>query len=317
AAKDPFREGLAKNLGGSYMSLAQGNSSPLGAVEIRPEVTMLSVLRHLNYKAWFALAEFIDNSIQSYIANQDELERIHGPDFRLKVDVSIDTSGSGRIIISDNAAGISQHDFPRAFRAAQVPTDRSGLSEFGMGMKSAACWFSEKWTVRTKAINEAEERTIHFDIKRIVDRKIDRLQAESRDVAKEHHYTVVSLMGLHHIPQGRTLAKIKAHLASIYRVYLRDGRLILTLNGDPLHYDEPAVLKAVPYSAPGIPLAEAKREVWKKEIKLDFGQGQKVTGFAALRETDSTPLAGFALFRRVRLIEGSYDETYRPSNIFK
>ena len=56
-----------------------------GPIEIRPEVTMLSVLRHLNYKAWFAIAEFIDNALQSYLGNRAALEAIHGPDFRLEV----------------------------------------------------------------------------------------------------------------------------------------------------------------------------------------------------------------------------------------
>ena len=83
------------------------------AVEIRPEVTMLSVLRHLNYKAWFATAEFIDNALQSYIANRAQLQALHGPDFQLMVDVRIDATEPGQIVITDNAAGIikSKHDF--------------------------------------------------------------------------------------------------------------------------------------------------------------------------------------------------------------
>lgn len=107
-------------------------------VEIRPEVTMLSVLKHLNYKAWFAMAEFIDNSIQSFAANRAKLKELNGSNFKLVINISIDPSGPGKITITDNAAGISEHDFPRAFRAAHVPTDRTGLSEFGIGMKSAA-----------------------------------------------------------------------------------------------------------------------------------------------------------------------------------
>ena len=281
---------------------------------------MLSVLRHLNYKAWFAIAEFIDNALQSYLANRDVLEALHGPDFRLKVDVRIDTNGSGLIVVTDNAAGISAVDFPRAFRAAQVPTDRSGLSEFGMGMKSAACWFSERWSVRTKAIGETLERTIHFDIRHIVDNKIESLQTEPRVVGNTSaHYTVVTLRGLHHVPQGRTVGKIKEHLASIYRMFLRDGRMTLTFNDEPLSYKTAPILTAVPYAAPGVQAQgpDAKPVQWRKSISLDFGKGQKVTGFAALREVGSTPFAGFSLFRRDRLIEGSYDETYRPSFVFK
>ena len=289
-------------------------------IEIRPEVTMLSVLRHLNYKAWFAIAEFIDNALQSYLANRKALEEIHGDDFRLEVDVRIETNGPGLIVVSDNAAGISTADFPRAFRAAQVPTDRTGLSEFGMGMKSAACWFAENWSVRTKAIGEEFERTIHFDISHIVDNKIESLNAEARDVSNPPaHYTVVTLRGLHHIPQGRTLGKIKDHLASIYRMFLRDGRMTLRFNGEPLSYSIAPVLTAVKYTSPGVPLQgpNAQPVHWRKDISLDFGKGQRVSGFVALREVGSTPLAGFALFRRDRLIEGSHDETYRPSYVFK
>ncbi|MDN3575657.1 ATP-binding protein [Chitinimonas viridis] len=291
-----------------------------GLIEIRPEVTMLSVLRHLNYKAWFALAEFIDNSLQSYLANRETLESLHGTDFRLVVDVRLDTNAPGQIVVTDNAAGISEADFPRAFRAAHVPTDRSGLSEFGMGMKSAACWFAENWSVRTKALGEQLERTINFDIRHIVDNKIESLDTTARDIDNlSAHYTVVTLRGLHHVPQGRTLGKIKEHLASIYRVFLRDGRMTLKFNGECLVYETPAILHAVQYTSPGVAaLGENAHSVlWRKNISLDFGEGQHVTGFAALREIGSTPFAGFALFRRDRLIEGSYDETYRPSHIFK
>lgn len=280
---------------------------------------MLSVLRHLNYKAWFAMAEFIDNAIQSFITNQDQLRLIDGPDYQLTVNIKIDTSGPGSITVTDNAAGISEVDFPRAFRAAQIPDDRTGLSEFGMGMKSAACWFAQLWSVRTKAIDESVERTIKFDIRHIVENRIESLSTTIRDADPKTHYTVVSLTGLHHSPQGRTVQKIKDHLASIYRMYTRDGRLVLLVNDEQLQYQTPTTLISVPYVAAGVPAngPEIKQVEWRKEIDFDFGQGQRVQGFAALRETGSTPLAGFALFRRDRLIEGSHDDTYRPSEIFK
>jgi hypothetical protein len=288
-------------------------------VEIRPEVTMLSVLQHLNYKAWFAMAEFIDNSIQSFEANRENLENLHGKDFKLKININIEASEPGRIVITDNAAGIARDDFPRAFRTAQVPTDRDGLSEFGMGMKSAACWFAKSWTVRTKAIGEPVERTITFDIQNIVDNKIEKLDIKEVPQNAEQHYTVVTLHGLHHLPQSRTIGKIKAHLASIYRVFLRKGRLELSVNDESLEYRSPSVLNALPFTSSGVPIQapDAKSIEWRKEIDLDFGKGQRAKGFAAIRETGSTPLAGFALFRRNRLIEGSHDESYRPSQIFK
>jgi hypothetical protein len=68
-----------------------------------------------------------------------------GPGFKLHVSIDIDANRPARISIRDNAAGIAQSEFPRAFRPAAVPPDLTGLSEFGMGMKSAACWFASRW----------------------------------------------------------------------------------------------------------------------------------------------------------------------------
>jgi hypothetical protein len=44
-------------------------------INIRPGVSILSVLRHLNYRPWLAPAEFVDNSIQSFLTHRDGLER--------------------------------------------------------------------------------------------------------------------------------------------------------------------------------------------------------------------------------------------------
>lgn len=279
---------------------------------------MLGVLRHLNYKPWFAIAEFVDNSLQSYLSHKEALHAAEGPDFRLRLVIELSAAGSGEITVTDNAAGIFSADFPRAFRAAQVPADRSGLSEFGMGMKSAACWFCENWSVRTKALGEPVERSIAFDVQKIVDNRIETLTPGSRPERPERHYTVVKLRGLHHPPASRTVTKIREHLASIYRVFIANGMLELKFNGDILKYDAPTVLSSVPYSSPGVPSPTEKTPVnWTKDIDFDFGGGQRVTGFAALREVGSTTSAGFSLFRRSRLIEGSCDETYRPPFIFK
>jgi len=113
-------------------------------INIRPDVSVLSALSHLNYRPWFALAEFVDNAIQSFLDQRASLATIDGGNNKLRVSIEIENDDGGRITIRDNAAGISASDFPRAFRPAQLPPNRTGLSEFGMGMKSAACWFAKK-----------------------------------------------------------------------------------------------------------------------------------------------------------------------------
>lgn len=283
---------------------------PRRRVNIRPGVSVLSVLRHLNYKPWYALAEFVDNSLESFLTNRESLRRFHGPDVRLKVAIGLD-AGDGRLTVRDNAAGIHEADYARAFRAAEVPPERGGLSEFGMGMKSASCWLAPRWHVRTSALGESEERTISFDIAAIVRDSLEELTVENRPARPEAHFTEIVLTELYKPPQTKTLTKIKAHLASIYRVFLRDGMLELEFDGDRLIYESPTILTAPRYddrAADGV--------FWRKEIDFDFGLGLRVKGFAALRQKASTSEAGFALFRRRRLIQGSGDEGYRPEAIF-
>ncbi len=271
---------------------------------------MLGVLRHLNYKAWFALAEFVDNSVQSYSKHKKELFGLHGSQFRLQVKINIDESLS-RITIRDNAAGIQQSEYSRAFRPAAVPSDRTGLGEFGMGMKSAACWFTDNWTVRTSALNESTERVVKFDINKIVEDSIDELEILENRQDVNMHFTEIILKDVHHLPVRRTLGKIKDHLTDIYREFIRNDELTLMVNEEQLKYESPRILNAPYYKE-----KDGVNRLWRKEIKMDFGDGLSVSGFAALREKGSTHRAGFSLFRRRRVIQGSGDECYRPEFVF-
>jgi hypothetical protein len=275
-------------------------------ISIRPEVNILGVLRHLNYKPWYALAEFVDNSLQSAIANG--LARSGAP---LRVSIDLDTDDDGRIVIRDNAAGIALEDFPRAFRAAQVPPDKSGLSEFGMGMKSAATWFAQEWRVTTSVAGEPVERTVHFDINRIQADNLDTIEVVEREAAPESHFTTIELLRLNHVPQTKTLVKIKSHLASIYREFLRTDAVDLSFRGERLTFSEVEPLVAARAGEQGG--AEVR---WIKPIEFSLDETRTVRGFAGLRSKGSTSEAGFALLRRGRLIVGSADDTYRPVEIF-
>lgn len=279
-------------------------------VNIRPQVHILSVLKFLEYETWFALAEFVDNSIASYQLYEKDLKAIHGEDFHLEVNIEIDQQNNS-ITIRDNAAGIHKEDYHRAFRAAEIPPDTSGLSEFGMGMKSAACWFADEWTVRTTALGETEEKTVCFEMAKIFEDKLEELDVSVKQCDKNHHYTIIELLNVGKIPRRRSLGKLKEHLKSIYREFIRKGILTLKVDNEKLHYKEPRILKVPRYDEPnGEPV------LWRKEINFPIEPGLSVHGFVAIREKASTSQAGFALFRRGRVIEGSYDNGFRPEFIF-
>jgi hypothetical protein len=282
----------------------------IDSINIRPGVSMLSVLPHLNYKPWFALGEFVDNALQSFLSRKSELREVEGRKFVLSVDIDIDYAAQ-RIVVRDNAAGIEQAAYPRAFRPAEVPTDSTGLSEFGMGMKSAAAWFAPVWSVRTTALGEDVERTVRFDIDKIVKDTIEELEVHSRAVPPDQHYTEIVLEDVRKMPQKRTIGKICDHLSSIYRVFTRRGDLVLMLNGEPLTFEDPDILTAPHWKRKSEP-----PRLWRKDLNIELSGGRRAEGFVAIRAKGSTSRAGLALLRRDRLIEGSADETYRPPEIF-
>jgi len=288
------------------------NPKSIDTINIRPGVSILSVLKHLNYKPWYALAEFVDNSLQSYIDHKDEIQKLEGSGFKLRVNIDFDSTENGKITIRDNAAGIYEKDYARAFRPAAIPPENSGLSEFGMGMKSAACWFAEKFIVRTGALGEPVAREVYFDVDKIIRDSIEELNIKSESKEEHIHFTSIVLEGLHKPIQGKTIAKINEHLTSIYREFFRNNTLDLVINGESLIYADPKILNAPFYKDDSGESIE-----WRKKINFDFGNGLSVSGFAALLETASVSNAGFSLFRRSRVIEGSVDESYRPEYIFK
>jgi hypothetical protein len=106
------------------------------------------------------------------------------------------------------------------------------------------------------------------------------------------------------------MSKIKKHLASIYRKFIREDELQIIVNDELLSYNDPNILNAPYYKMP-----DGNNIEWKKDINFQFGK-YKAVGFIGILETMSTnELNGFSLFRRGRVILGSHDEKYRPKTL--
>ncbi len=285
------------------------------SVSIVPGVSILGVLGHLNYEPWFALAEYVDNAIQSAAKSYAQIVRLE-PGYRLRVDISYDRDDGGRIVIADNAGGIAHEDFPRAFKAAEVPPDRSGLSEFGMGMKSASIWFARNWRVVTTSIGDPTEYSIEFDMDAVLRDQVDSLQVTTVPADADAHYTRIELWNLNQFLPGRTLGKVRDHLREIYRGFLRDDRVILTVAGQLMEYEEPRILKAADVRSESNEAISKDPQEWRKQVDFVFGDDIRVKGWAAIRAEGRTSGNGLSLFRRGRVIVGSGESPYRPARIY-
>lgn len=284
--------------------------SNINTVSIKIQTGVYGQFRNLNNKVWFALGEYVDNAVQSYENNKERLQKTHKGKYQFEVRINIDWELDS-ITIFDNAAGIDSKHFQRAFEPANIPIDNTGLHEFGMGMKTASIWLADFWSVRTAALDEVEERMIEFDLKKVLEEEKEVLKVKNKSKTKTTHFTELVLHQLSkNSPSRMQMDKIKRHLSSIYRKFIRTGELKLYINDEELNYEDPEILKASYFSNPN-----GKKIEWKKEINFAFGK-YKVNGFIAILNTMSTnELNGLSLFRRGRVIEGSHDEKYRPKAI--
>ena len=276
-------------------------------VPIRPHVGVFALFSAIDYKAWYALAEFVDNSLQSWLSVQARL-----PGEMLKIEISTGRPGAGPITIRDNAGGIPESRYIEAFQPAQPPPDPSGLSVYGIGMKSAAAWFGKRFHVRSSALGEQVIRTIEFDFREIVDERRENIPVQLERAPSELHFTEVILDDLYHPIQTSTHAKVKSHLASIYRSFLRRDDIAIVYDGEELQFAQPDPLVA-PAAYEGGPSVDTR---WYKSIDIQLDEEQSIIGFAGIRARADTKAPGFALLRQDRVITGLEDDPWRPREIF-
>lgn len=276
------------------------------SVSIATKPLVYSAFRYISNKVHNAIAEYVDNSIQSFTDHKELLTQIN-PSGTLSVRINIDTDHDV-ITIKDDAFGISDKYYERAFELANIPLDASGLNEFGMGMKVSSIWLSNLWTVETSAYGEPYKKTLEFDLDEVVaNEKLD-LDVKIEPATKDSHYTIITLKKLsQNKPSGRQITGIKKHLTSIYSKYIRDKVLDLYINDELQCIEELRILNEPYFETP-----KADPIYWKKEINWEAGK-YKVKGFIGLLEKMSTSTDnGFLLFRRGRVIGTSYEDRYRP-----
>ena len=63
---------------------------------------------------------------------------------------------------------VLQGELSKSVELANLPLDRKGLHEFGMGMKVSSIWLCNTWTVETSAFGEPIRKTMTFDLEEVV-----------------------------------------------------------------------------------------------------------------------------------------------------
>lgn len=277
------------------------------SIALKPNV--YRTFRNLVNTVSNTFGEFVDNAVQSYLNNREALRTIE-PGYKLIVDIDINWE-QRNLTIWDNAAGIDSNNYLRAFEPAHIPEDVNGLNEFGMGMKTASVWLADKWCVRTKALGESVARYTEFDLDKVTrDEKEELVVKEENEESKKHYTQIVLSQLSDNAPKPGQIDKIKRHLSSIYRHFLRSGEVVIKVCGTELVAPEYEVLKAPFYKTP-----EREEIVWRKEIDFKI-DGYSAKGFIAILDKMQNGANGLVLMRRGRVIVGGGEERFFPSVLF-
>jgi len=300
-----------------FMETSQETS--IATVDITIGANMYGRISDITNTPSHVLAEFVDNAIQSYIDNKEEL-LAQDQNYKLEVEITFewdpeDDNRASRVTIRDNAGGIGKDNFVRAFKLAHTPDDNTGLNEFGMGMKTAALWLGEEWSVESTAIGENVTRKIVFDLNSVMANELKSLPVTHREEDINEHYTIVNITSAtKNVPSIKSIQKIKDELASIYRKYLRVDEIDLIVNDTKLKFEDPLVLTAPFHKKAGQP--EGEKIYWRKDINFNFGK-YHAKGFIALLNTMQNNKNGLALLRRGRVVVGAEtDGRYLPKVLF-
>ncbi|WP_340028671.1 ATP-binding protein [Paenibacillus sp. FSL H7-0940] len=282
-------------------------------INIRPTSAVYATYKRLSYQPWTAIAEFVDNSTQSYFDNKSELFNLS--DFsKLNIDISYESNSDGNDIltITDNAYGMEWEDFQRAIMLDKVPQNTDGRNEFGMGLKTAACWFGRKWSVSSTQLGSEFMYSATVDVESLKNNKDDEIDADIHEAELLEHYTIIKIECLNKkLTASRTIWKIKELLSNIYRQDIRSEEVTIRYNGTELTYTDPIIYEEKN--------TDGSIERWEKNVEFSVYYEEKelkVKGFIAIRIPGSVKDAGFTLMRRGRVIVGGPEKNYRPNELF-
>lgn len=258
--------------------------------------------RDLDYKVWYAISEFVDNSLHSYLENLESLNRIGIS--KCEVLINLDEK-SNTLIIEDNAGGVHPSEFERLLSVG-VPKKESKyqLSEFGMGMKTASIWLGNNITITTKHFELQKTYRISIQIENTDDEVSIKEVPNSSGL---QGYTRIEISSLNrNLSHKRTVSKTKESLASIFKKYIESNKLDIIFQGETLSTDKFSLMKNNDGSE------------MRKDFKIELSSGKTAYGWIGLLDAKSTSAsrAGFSIYRFERLLMGYPDNTWKPSEIF-
>ena len=286
-------------------------------MKIKVGVSSLANYQRMPYSLHYALGELVDNSIQAYFDERKELDKLLKKEkrklhIRIDYDRKLDT-----LSVVDNSSGITRKRLQEAFEIGSHldrKNKNTALGQFNVGMKAAAIWLADEWSIRTKRFdseNELELQIINEDVFGGNDEIIEQ-ERPAKNIKR--HFTILEFEKVRKKHSAPAVKKTKRYLASMYRRHLNKS-VEIYWGDEKLEWEE---------------FRLAKKEDGS-EYKWNFGPGEikggedrrEVRGWIGVLESggerpdlgSSYSNAGFSIIRRGRMIQG-YPDAWKPKNVF-
>lgn len=268
-------------------------------IQIRPKSSILAKYRDLPYKLEGALAEFVDNSTDSYFKHKEILNSIGQNSCKVIIEIEPD-----KITIKDNAFGMNINDFKRSVVLDSPPDDTSGRSEKGMGLKTAATWLGNYWSVETTEYGSDIGFFAQLNVNEIERDAPEEIEATEFKCEKDAHYTIITIKNLRKNIKANSVTKAMDVLSKMYSLDIRNKELLLIVNKEPLKYELPEF-----WCDP------KTREPYKRNFSVEFvfdNQTYSAYGWVGIRKKGSIDNEGLSVVRKGRALRTGY----KPKKLF-
>ena len=280
------------------------------SVNVAPEMLIYKILQSQPYEIGTALAEFVDNSVQSFINNREAIERVSRGAPTLSIQITID-SASNKLVIEDNAGGISRDDFQKAVRLGTHSQGiNNSLSVYGIGMKTSAVWFADRWRIETSTLASNEKLLSEFDLDKLLATGSTEMIVQSEEEHVNNHYTKITILDA-----SRALKNNKDYFRDSVLAYLQETFLKFKFISISIIYDgerlttkaaflnTPTPLIYPPVDTNNNPINNINKE-WRVDIEFCLGR-KKVEGFIMILNRGGYYQPGIRLLRNDRVIIGT------------
>lgn len=267
-------------------------------VHIPPDPSIFTRLAATNMPIERAIAELVDNSIDSFLANRAALAKLGIQGATVKVTFGQD------VTVADNCSGMLEQDLIDAFclgksKKGKIAAGLGLIGRYGLGMKAASMVLGKRMTVRTKTASDdkALELTLDADGLEKHGWYIDPPKSVKVDWK---HGTEVVIGRLHRTYSRPTRDRVIETCARLFRHYIKSGDLHLLI--DDMHV---------------APHEEATKPGTYRELSIKLGAGEGVIkGWVGMMNKVQSHSGnyGFTLVRNKRVVDEYVKIGIRKSN---